>query len=48
MTSMTLASVTCVPVGSIATASWTNAAGQKCTFVGMVGDNYGMNAVGGE
>ncbi|KAI9903859.1 hypothetical protein N3K66_000388 [Trichothecium roseum] len=29
--------VTCVEVGSQATATWTNAAGQQCSFTGTVG-----------
>lgn len=41
-------SITCVKVGATATASWTNAAGQKCTFSGVVGSNYGTNTAGGE
>lgn len=41
-------SVTCLTVGASATATWTNAAGQRCSFVGVVGSNYGTNAAGGE
>jgi hypothetical protein len=41
-------SVTCLTVGASATATWINAAGQTCTFVGVVGSNYGKNAAGGE
>jgi len=41
-------SVTCLTVGASATATWTNAAGQSCSFVGVVGSNYGKNAAGGE
>lgn len=41
-------SVTCLAVGASATATWTNAAGQSCSFVGVVGSNYGTNAAGGE
>lgn len=37
----TLASVTCVTVGKTATATWVNAAEETCTFVGVVGSNYG-------
>ncbi|KAL4876486.1 hypothetical protein BJY04DRAFT_222966 [Aspergillus karnatakaensis] len=40
--------VTCLTVGSTATASWTNSAGQRCTFTGVVGSNYGSNSAGGE
>lgn len=41
-------SVICLMVGSRATATWTNAAGKKCTFTGVIGSNYGTNAAGGE
>ncbi|PSR79538.1 hypothetical protein BD289DRAFT_485494 [Coniella lustricola] len=41
-------SVTCVKVGATATATWTNSAGETCTFSGVVGSNYGENAVGGD
>ena len=41
-------SVTCLAIGASATATWTNEAGESCTFVGVVGSNYGENAVGGE
>lgn len=41
-------SVTCLTVGATATATWTNSAGETCTFSGVVGSNYGENAVGGE
>lgn len=41
-------SVTCLKVGATATATWTNAEGQTCTFSGVVGSNYGENASGGE
>ncbi|KAH7035848.1 uncharacterized protein B0I36DRAFT_238874 [Microdochium trichocladiopsis] len=40
--------ITCVAPGSTATARWTNAAGQACTFNGIVGSNYGKNAAGGD
>lgn len=39
-------SVTCLRVGATATARWTNAAGQSCTFTGVVGSNYGANPAG--
>lgn len=39
------ASVTCLKVGSTATAQWTNEAGEACTWVGTVGSNFGMNDV---
>ncbi|KAK8210715.1 hypothetical protein IWZ01DRAFT_291098 [Phyllosticta capitalensis] len=42
------ASVTCLTVGSSATATWTNSAGQTCSFTGVVGSNYGTNSAGGE
>ncbi|KAL1589755.1 hypothetical protein WHR41_01452 [Cladosporium halotolerans] len=38
--------VTCLEVGSSATARWTNSAGQTCTFSGIVGSNYGANPSG--
>lgn len=41
-------SVTCLTVGATATATWTNAAGQTCTYAGVVGSNFGENAAGGE
>ncbi|KAF3761812.1 hypothetical protein M406DRAFT_333859 [Cryphonectria parasitica EP155] len=41
-------SVTCLTVGATATATWTNAEGQTCTFKGVVGSNYGENASGGD
>lgn len=39
-------SVTCLKVGATATASWTNSADQTCTYVGVVGSNYGENSDG--
>ena len=39
------ASITCVKVGSTATAQWTNEAGETCTWVGTVGSNFGTNSV---
>ncbi|KAH6986499.1 hypothetical protein BKA56DRAFT_480145 [Ilyonectria sp. MPI-CAGE-AT-0026] len=39
-------SITCLQVGATATARWTNSAGQSCTFVGVVGSNYGTNSAG--
>ncbi|KAF5545434.1 hypothetical protein FPHYL_10739 [Fusarium phyllophilum] len=38
--------ITCLKVGQTATASWTNSAGKKCTFTGVVGSNYGANLSG--
>ncbi|RDW63055.1 uncharacterized protein DSM5745_10166 [Aspergillus mulundensis] len=43
---LTKRSVTCLTVGSTATATWTNSAGQTCTFSGVVGSNYGSNSAG--
>lgn len=37
------ASVTCVGVGTTATAQWTNEAGEACTWEGVVGSNFGMD-----
>ncbi|OGM45362.1 hypothetical protein ABOM_005584 [Aspergillus bombycis] len=39
-------SITCLTVGQSATATWTNSAGQTCSFVGVVGSNYGANSAG--
>lgn len=39
-------SVTCLKVGAVATATWVNNAGQSCSFVGVVGSNYGTNSAG--
>jgi hypothetical protein len=39
-------SVTCLKVGATAIATWTNSAGQSCSFVGVVGSNYGTNSAG--
>lgn len=39
-------SVTCLKVGATATATWTNSADQTCTYVGVVGSNYGENSDG--
>lgn len=39
-------SITCLTVGETATATWTNSVGQKCTFSGVVGSNYGTNSAG--
>ncbi|KAL4751946.1 hypothetical protein BDW72DRAFT_192456 [Aspergillus terricola var. indicus] len=38
--------ITCLTVGSTATATWTNSNGQTCTFSGVVGSNYGTNSAG--
>ncbi|KAL2870548.1 uncharacterized protein BJX67DRAFT_377905 [Aspergillus lucknowensis] len=38
--------ITCLTVGSTATATWKNSAGQNCSFVGIVGSNYGTNSAG--
>lgn len=43
VTTTALASVTCIRVGDQATAAWTNAAGQSCTWSGKVGSNFGVN-----
>lgn len=39
--------ITCLTIGSSATARWTNAAGQTCTWSGAVGSNFGTNSVNG-
>lgn len=41
-------SVTCLTVGATATATWTNSAGETCTYKAVVGSNFGENSVGGE
>lgn len=37
------ASVTCVSVGSAATATWVNAAAETCSFAAIVGSNFGLS-----
>lgn len=39
--------VTCLTVGSTATAAWTNSAGKTCRWSGIVGGNFGINSVNG-
>jgi hypothetical protein len=42
-------SISCLKVGSTATATWKNAAGKTCRWTGIVGSNFGTNtATGGE
>lgn len=41
------ASVTCLAVGSTATATWTDSAGLSCSWTGVVGSNFGSNEVEG-
>ena len=41
--SLASASITCLKVGAIATAQWTNAAAQMCTWTGTVGSNFGID-----
>lgn len=38
--------VTCLEIGQTATAKWTDSQGRECTFVGIVGSNYGSNPFG--
>ncbi|KAM0722098.1 hypothetical protein Q7P37_001539 [Cladosporium fusiforme] len=38
--------ISCLAIGSSATARWTNSAGQICTYTGIVGGNYGANPSG--
>lgn len=45
---LTPRSVTCLAVGTTATATWTNSAGQTCTYSAVVGSNFGENLAGGE
>lgn len=46
--SLSRRSVTCLTVGTNATATWTDATNRTCTFNGIVGSNYGENASDGE
>lgn len=39
------ASITCLKVGATATAKWTNAADEHCTWTGLVGSNFGIDPV---
>lgn len=39
------ASITCLKVGTAATAKWTNAADKNCTWTGIVGSNFGIDPV---
>jgi len=39
-------SIICLEVGATATATWTNRDGQTCSFVGVVGSDYGTNSNG--
>ena len=41
------ASITCLKVGAIATARWTNAADENCTWTGIVASNFGIDPVNG-
>ena len=41
------ASITCLKVGATATAKWTNAADENCTWTGTVGSNFGIDPVNG-
>lgn len=43
---LTKRTISCLAVGSTATARWTNGAGKTCTFTGIVGSNYGANPAG--
>ena len=37
------AQIECLQVGSSATAKWTNAKNQVCTWTGLVGSNFGID-----
>ena len=37
--------ITCLEIGQTATASWTNANKEFCTWTGLVGSNFGINPV---
>ena len=39
------AQIECLKVGQVATAQWTNAEKQSCTWTGLVGSNFGVDAV---
>lgn len=39
--------ISCLDVGSTATAQWVNAAGQSCTWTGVVGSNFGISPLNG-
>lgn len=41
------AGITCLNLGSTATAKWTTAAGQTCTWTGVVGRNFGISSLNG-
>ena len=41
------ASITCLKVGETATARWTNAADENCTWTGIVGSNFGIDPTNG-
>lgn len=43
----TAQAITCLTIGSTATATWKNAAGQTCRWSGTVGSNFGRNSVNG-
>lgn len=38
--------ISCLTVGTLATAQWVNSAGETCTYTGLVGSNYGPNPSG--
>ncbi|KAK1831518.1 hypothetical protein QBC39DRAFT_434038 [Podospora conica] len=40
--------VTCLPVGRTATATWKTDTGVTCTWTGVVGSNFGFNAIGSD
>lgn len=43
---LSLGSITCLDVGTTATATWTNSKNQTCSYTGLVGSNYGANTAG--
>lgn len=43
-TSPAFASITCLKVGSTATAKWVDGSGKSCSWTGVVGSNFGVNA----
>ncbi len=46
-TPLVSAQIECLKVGSVATAQWTNAKNQFCTWSGLVGSNFGIDAATG-
>lgn len=43
---LTKRSITCLEVGSTATATWTDSDGETCSFAAVVGSNHGSRGDG--